>query len=40
MIDREHAVLTQVNNVVGTLNLLYVMREFPRLPPRQARDHG
>ena len=30
MIDREHAVLTQVNNVVGTLNLLYVMREsFP-----------
>jgi UDP-sulfoquinovose synthase len=30
MIDREHAVLTQVNNVVGTLNLLYVMKEsFP-----------
>jgi UDP-sulfoquinovose synthase len=30
MIDREHAVLTQVNNVVGTLNLLYAMREdFP-----------
>jgi UDP-sulfoquinovose synthase len=30
MIDREHAVLTQVNNVVGTLNLLYVMRsDFP-----------
>lgn len=30
MIDREHAVLTQVNNVVGTLNLLYVMRQdFP-----------
>ncbi|MBW4647147.1 MAG: NAD-dependent epimerase/dehydratase family protein [Kastovskya adunca ATA6-11-RM4] len=30
MIDRDHAVLTQVNNVVGTLNLLYVMREdFP-----------
>ncbi len=28
MIDREHAVLTQVNNVVGTLNLLYAMREF------------
>jgi UDP-sulfoquinovose synthase len=23
MIDREHAVLTQVNNVVGNLNLLY-----------------
>ena len=30
MIDREHAVLTQVNNVVGTLNLLYVMQQdFP-----------
>jgi len=30
MIDREHAVLTQVNNVVGTLNILYAMREdFP-----------
>jgi UDP-sulfoquinovose synthase len=30
MIDREHAVLTQMNNVVGTLNLLYAMREdFP-----------
>lgn len=30
MIDREHAVLTQVNNVVGTLNLLYVMHHhFP-----------
>ncbi|MBF2035470.1 MAG: NAD-dependent epimerase/dehydratase family protein [Leptolyngbyaceae cyanobacterium T60_A2020_046] len=30
MIDREHAVLTQVNNVVGTLNLLYVLRDhFP-----------
>lgn len=30
MIDREHAVLTQVNNVVGTLNLLYAMQEdFP-----------
>lgn len=30
MIDREHAVFTQVNNVVGTLNILYAMREeFP-----------
>jgi len=30
MIDREHAVLTQVNNVVGTLNLLYLLHEsFP-----------
>ncbi|GJD24010.1 UDP-sulfoquinovose synthase [Rivularia sp. IAM M-261] len=30
MIDREHAVVTQVNNVVGTLNLLYAMKEdFP-----------
>ncbi len=30
MIDREHAVLTQTNNVVGTLNLLYILKEhFP-----------
>lgn len=30
MIDREHAVMTQMNNVVGTLNLLYAMKEdFP-----------
>jgi UDP-sulfoquinovose synthase len=28
MIDRQHAVLTQVNNVVGTLNLLYAIREL------------
>jgi UDP-sulfoquinovose synthase len=27
MIDREHAVYTQVNNVVGTLNLLYSIAE-------------
>jgi UDP-sulfoquinovose synthase len=27
MIDREHAVYTQVNNVVGTLNLLYAIRD-------------
>jgi UDP-sulfoquinovose synthase len=27
MIDREHAVMTQVNNVVGTLNLLYAIKE-------------
>jgi len=30
MIDREHAVLTQSNNVIGTLNLLYILKEhFP-----------
>ena len=30
MIDRERAVLTQVNNVVGTLNILYAMKtDFP-----------
>ncbi|AFY69859.1 UDP-sulfoquinovose synthase [Thalassoporum mexicanum PCC 7367] len=30
MIDREHAVATQVNNVVGTLNVLYAIRnDFP-----------
>src|ERR1700735_2222064 len=28
MIDREHAVSTQVNNVVGTMNLLFALREF------------
>jgi UDP-sulfoquinovose synthase len=28
MIDRKHAVFTQVNNVVGTLNVLYALREF------------
>jgi UDP-sulfoquinovose synthase len=27
MIDRNHAVLTQVNNLVGTLNLLYAIHE-------------
>jgi UDP-sulfoquinovose synthase len=30
MIDRDHAVLTQTNNVVGTLNLLYALHDdFP-----------
>ncbi len=28
MIDREHAVYTQVNNVVGTLNLLYAISDL------------
>jgi UDP-sulfoquinovose synthase len=28
MIDRQHAVFTQVNNVVGTLNVLFALREF------------
>jgi UDP-sulfoquinovose synthase len=28
MIDREHAVFTQVNNVVGTLNVVYAIREI------------
>jgi UDP-sulfoquinovose synthase len=28
MIDRKHAVYTQVNNVVGTLNLLFALREL------------
>lgn len=27
MIDRQHTVFTQVNNVVGTLNVLYAMRD-------------
>ncbi len=28
MIDRKHAVYTQVNNIVGTLNLLYAIADF------------
>jgi UDP-sulfoquinovose synthase len=28
MIDRQHAVFTQLNNVEGTLNLLFALREF------------
>lgn len=28
MIDREHAVYTQVNNIVGTLNILYAIKEL------------
>lgn len=28
MIDREHAVFSQVNNVVGTLNVLFAIKEF------------
>ena len=28
MIDRSHAVFTQINNVTGTLNLLFALREF------------
>jgi len=28
MIDRQHAVATQVNNVVGTLNLVFALKEF------------
>ncbi|MBW3604981.1 MAG: NAD-dependent epimerase/dehydratase family protein, partial [Actinobacteria bacterium] len=30
MIDRSHAVYTQVNNVVGTLNVLYAIGEIDR----------
>lgn len=30
MVDRKHAVYTQVNNVVGTLNLLYAIAELDR----------
>ena len=28
MLDRKHAVLTQVTNVTGTLNLLFAIREL------------
>ena len=41
MIDRKHAVFTQVNNVVGTLNLLFAIHEFrARLPSGQAGHDG
>ena len=28
MIDRKHAVFTQTNNIIGTLNILYAIKEF------------
>jgi len=28
MIDREHAIFTQANNVIGTLNVLFAIRDF------------
>lgn len=28
MIDRQHAIFTQTNNVIGTLNVLYAIKEF------------
>ena len=28
MIDRKHAIFTQVNNVVGTLNIIYAIRDL------------
>ena len=40
MIDRKHAVLTQVNNVVGTLNLLFAMRDLSPVSSGQAGHHG
>ena len=41
MKDREHAVFTQTNNVVNTLNVLFAMRDVrPRRPPREARHDG
>ncbi len=30
MIDRQHATYTQVNNVVGTLNILYAIADTTR----------
>ena len=41
MIDRKHAVSTQVNNVVGTLNLLFRdSRTAAGLPPDQTGNDG
>ena len=41
MIDREHAVFTQTNNVVGNLNLLYAIAEInPELSLRVGLNTG
>jgi UDP-sulfoquinovose synthase len=41
MVDRKHAVYTQVNNVVGTLNLLYAIADIdPDDSPGEAGDDG
>ena len=41
MKDRDHAVFTQTNNVVNTLNVIVRdARHHPRRPPREARHHG
>ena len=41
MIDQAHAVYTQINNVVGTLNVLYAIAEVdPDHPSGQTRQHG
>jgi UDP-sulfoquinovose synthase len=41
MIDRNHAVGTQVNNVVGHAESAFCVARIPaRLPPGQARHHG
>ena len=41
MISRRHAVDTQYTNVIGTLNLLFSMRDHvPELPSREARHDG
>ena len=41
MKDREHAVFTQTNNVVNTLNVLFaIQRVRARVPPREARHDG
>ena len=41
MKDREHAVFTQTNNVVNTLNVIYAMqRHHTRCPPREAGHDG
>ena len=41
MMDRSRAVFTQTNNVMGTINVLYAIKEFgARLPLGQARHDG
>ncbi len=41
MLDREHALLTQVGNLTGTLNILFAMRDvFPEVHLVKLRTMG
>ena len=40
MMDRSRAVFTQTNNVMGTINVCYAIKEFAPRPPHQAGAMG